>query len=122
LALSPTNPQVLNNLANVLMRLKDPGAVAIAEKATLQNPIDANLADTLGWALFQNSQIDRALQVLQAARSLDAKNSDVRYHLAVVLVQKGNKTEARAELEAALKNERPFESKTEAVALLKTLS
>ncbi len=121
LKIAPDDASVLNNLANVLLRLKDPGAVAVAEKAVQLSPGDANTIDTLGWALFQNGQPERSLQALREAKLTDSGNGDVRYHLAVVLAQKGNKGDARAELETALKSARPFENKADAIALLKAL-
>jgi Flp pilus assembly protein TadD len=121
LALSPDDADALNNLANVLLRLKDPSAVAVAEKAMAKAPSNANAIDTLGWALFQNGQADRALQLLRDARLREPGNPDIRYHLAAVLAQSGRKTEARDEVEAALKSGRRFETMVEADSLLKSL-
>ena len=121
LKLQPDDSPALNNLANILLRLKDPGAVKIAEQAVAKNPNNANAVDTLGWALFQNGQDDRALQLLRDARLREPANSEIRYHLAAVLAKTGRKKEARDELEAALKPGTPFEGSTEAAALLKNL-
>jgi Flp pilus assembly protein TadD len=118
---TPDDAAVLNNLANVLLRLKDPGAVKLAEQAVAKSPGSANAVDTLGWALFQAGQTERALPLLRDARLRDPGNPEVRYHLAVVLAQTGRKTEARDELEAALKGAPAFEAATDAAALLKTL-
>nr|WP_315205779.1 XrtA/PEP-CTERM system TPR-repeat protein PrsT [uncultured Albidiferax sp.] len=121
---APEDADVLNNLANVLLRLKDPGAIAMAEKALVKDPANANAIDTLGWALFQTgqtTQIDRALQLLRDARLREPGNPAVRYHLATVLAQLGRKTEARDEAEAALKTGRGFEEQAAAESLLKTL-
>jgi putative PEP-CTERM system TPR-repeat lipoprotein len=117
----PDDAVVLNNLANVLLRLKDPGAVKLAEQAVAKSPGSANAVDTLGWALFQAGQTERALPLLRDARLRDPGNPEVRYHLAVVLAQTGRKTEARDELEAALKGAPTFEAAADAAALLKTL-
>ncbi|MDR7375977.1 putative PEP-CTERM system TPR-repeat lipoprotein [Rhodoferax ferrireducens] len=120
----PDDAEVLNNLANVLLRLKDPSAVAMAERALVKDPSNANAIDTLGWALFrggQAEQADRALQLLRDARLREPANPSIRYHLAAVLAQSGRKTEARDEVEAALKIGRPFESSAAAETLLKTL-
>lgn len=118
---SPDDGETLNNLANVLSRLKDPNAVKVAEQALVKNPANANAVDTLGWALFQNGQTDRALQLLRDARLREPGNPEIRYHLAAVLAQTGRKTEAKAELEAAMSTGRGFESASDATALLKTL-
>jgi len=121
---APDDAEVLNNLANVLLRLKDPGAIAVAEKALAKDTANANAIDTLGWILFQagqSAQVDRALQLLRDARLREPGNPVVRYHLAAVLAQLGRKTEARDEVEAALKAGRGFEEQAAAEGLLKTL-
>ena len=118
---SPDDSEALNNLANVLSRLKDPNAVKVAEQALAKNPANANAVDTLGWALFQSGQTDRALQLLRDARLREPGNPEIRYHLAAVLAQAGRKTEAKSELEAAMSSGRGFESASDATELLKTL-
>lgn len=120
----PDDAEVLNNLANVLLRLKDPSAIAVAEKALAKDATNANAIDTLGWAMFQTGQpahIDRALQLLRDARLREPGNPAIRYHLAAVLAQFGRKAEARDEVEAALKAGRGFEEQAAAESLLKTL-
>lgn len=121
LQIAPTDPEALNNLANVLIRLKDPGAIAAAEKALVRSADNANVIDTLGWALFQGGQTERALAHLRDARLRAPNQSEIRYHLAVVLTQTGRRTEAREELEAALRQGRAFEGMEQAQALLKSL-
>ena len=118
---TPNDVDVLNNLANVLLSLKDPTAIKVAEQALSKDPKNPNVIDTLGWTLFQFGQTDRALQLLRDARLRDPGNAVMRYHLAVVLAQTGRRTEARDELELALKGGRTFENSTDAEALLKTL-
>lgn len=121
LKIAPNDSEALNNLANVLLRLKDPSAVKIAELAVSKNPGNSSAIDTLGWALFQGGQTDRALQLLRDARLREPGNPEIRYHLAVVLAQTGRKLEAREELESALKGERSFENSAQAISLLKSL-
>ena len=122
LKLTPDDSDAINNLANVLLRLKDPGAIAVAEQAVAKNPANYNAIDTLGWALFQGGQADRALQLLRDARLRQPGSAEIRYHLAAVLAQTGRKTEAREELDAALKLGQDFAAKADAQALLKTLA
>jgi putative PEP-CTERM system TPR-repeat lipoprotein len=122
LKIAPDDGTALNNLANVLLRLKDPAAVKIAEQAVDTNPANPNAIDTLGWALFnQGGQTDRALQLLRDARLRDPDNPEIRFHLATVLAQTGRKTEAREELESALKAGNGFEGKAQAQRLLLTV-
>lgn len=119
---APDDADVLNNLANVLLRQKDPTAIKLAEQAVAKRPSNANAIDTLGWILFQNGQTDRALTMLRDARLRDPLNPEIRYHLAVVLSKTGRTREAREELEAALKGGRQFDDVAEAQQLLKTLN
>ncbi|MFZ4285203.1 XrtA/PEP-CTERM system TPR-repeat protein PrsT [Variovorax sp. HJSM1_2] len=128
LADNPDDVSVLNNLANVLLRLKDPGAVRVAEKALALQPGNPNVIDTLAWALFQGgqggatpAQSERALQLLRDARLRAPANPNIRYHLAVVLAQVGRKSEARTEVEAALATGPGWQYTAEAETLLKTL-
>jgi len=121
LKITPEDGSALNNLANVLLRLKDPAAIAVAEQAVAKYPGNVNAIDTLGWALFQGGQTDKALQLLRDARLRDPSHPEIRFHLATVLAQTGRKTEAREELETALKGGQNFESGAEAAALLKSL-
>jgi Flp pilus assembly protein TadD len=118
---APDDVEALNNLANVQLRLKDPAAVKTAEAALAKAPGNANVVDTLGWALYQNGQTDRALQLLRDARLREPGNPEIRYHLGVVLAQTGRKTEAKDELDAALKAAPAFEGRADAEKLLKTL-
>lgn len=117
----PDDSEVMNNLANVLLRLKDPGAAAMAEQALARSPGDVNVIDTLGWALFQAGQRDRALPFLRDARLRDPANPEIRFHLGSVLADAGRSSEAREELDAALKSGRPFEGSAQAQRLLASL-
>lgn len=119
---TPDDSDALNNLANVLLRLKDPGAIQVAEQAVAKNPGNFNAIDTLGWALHQGGQTDRALQLLRDARLRQPNSAEIRFHLGAVLAQTGRKTEAREELEAALKLNQDFDGKAQAQTLLKTLT
>ncbi len=121
LKIAPTDADALNNLANVLMRTKDPAALKVAEQALAAAPNDANIVDTAGWANHLAGQSDRALQLLRDARLRNPASAEIHYHLAVVLANAGRKIEALDELNAALKSGTPFESSAEATRLLQTL-
>jgi putative PEP-CTERM system TPR-repeat lipoprotein len=121
LAVAPRDAAALNNLANVLIRLEDPQALAMAERAAAAAPGSVLAMDTLGWALFRAGQKDKALQTLRDARLRAPGNPEVRYHLAAVLADGGRKAEARRELDEALALRQPFESMAEARALRQTL-
>jgi putative PEP-CTERM system TPR-repeat lipoprotein len=118
----PNHAETLNSLANVLMETKDPGAVAMAErayKADSQNPL---LMDTAGWANHLAGNNDRALQLLREARLRAPDIADIRYHLGAVLAKVGRNAEAREELQAALRANVKFSSVEAARKLLLTLN
>lgn len=117
----PDDVEALNNLANVMIQLKDAGALAIAERALTLRPQDPMIIDTVGWANHVAGKSERALQLLRDARLRAPDNPDVRYHLAQVLAQAGRKAEAREELLAALQGNRKFESQAAAKVLLEAL-
>lgn len=122
LKLMPEDGPTLNNLANVLFRLKEPDAVKVAEQAVAKSPGNAYAIDTLGWILFQQGQADRAIQLLRDARLRAPGSPEIRYHLAAALIKGGRKTEAREELAEALKARKPFEGMEEARKLERELN
>ncbi|NRF69568.1 PEP-CTERM system TPR-repeat protein PrsT [Aquincola sp. S2] len=121
LKLTPDDPDALNNLANVLLRMKDPAAQKVAEQALARNASAPHALDTAGWAAHQAGQPERALQLLRDARLRDPGNAEIRFHLATVLVATGRRAEARDELETALKDKRQLESVAAAEDLLRSL-
>lgn len=121
LKLQPDDPEALNNLANVLLQLKDPAALKVAEQALAHSPGAPHIMDTAGWAAHQAGQTDRALQLLRDARLRDPSNAEVRFHLASVLAASGRRAEAREEVEAALKDRRALDSVAAAENLLRSL-
>ena len=118
---TPGNTEVLNSLANTLIQLKDPGSVRVAELALQNNPLSSAILDTLGWALLQNGQKERALSVLKDARKQGGNNPEIRYHFAAALAQSGLKNDARDELLAAFKISNQFTGSEEATTLLQSL-
>lgn len=113
---------VLNNLANVLARQNDPGALEVARRAYKVMPEDAGVLDTLGWLLVQGGSLDAGLKHLREARVRAPGNPEIRYHLAAVLAQTGRKAEAREELDAVLAEHPVFEESESARRLLRSLS
>lgn len=114
LAHDPQNGPAANNLAQVLLRLNDAGAVAAAERAVKLAPGDANVLDTLGWARARSGALDLGLKTLRDARLKAPESRDIRYHLAWALHRSGKQEEARVELAAALRGEGEFEAAQEA--------
>jgi putative PEP-CTERM system TPR-repeat lipoprotein len=122
LKLTPQDAEVMNNLAIVLIGLKDPAATKVADAALALKPQTPYIIGTAGWAAFHAGQHERALQLLRDARLRDPANASTRYFLAAALAQQGRKGEARQELEAALKEGAGFAYAKDADALLKTLN
>lgn len=102
---------LLNNLALVLLQLNDPQAASVAERAWKLAPNDPILIDTLGWVLVHQGQGDRGLRMLRDARLRDARNPEVRYHLAWALAKAGRPKEAREELAPILGESARFDSR-----------
>lgn len=121
LALTPGDIEILNNLANALMALQDPGAVNVAEQALARAPGNPLITDTAGWANHLAGRNDRALQLLREARLRAPGQPEIRYHLAVALAKAGRKTEAREELQAALGTSTTFTGANDAKNLLSSL-
>lgn len=94
--------EVFNNLANVLLELKDARAVEVARQAQALDPRSPNILDTLGWSLAAAGKVDEAMLVLRDARLRDPSNQDIRFHLASVLASQGRNEEARTELRGVL--------------------
>lgn len=104
--LAPEEPEGLNNLASVLVILKDPAALKVAERALALKPEAAHIIGTTGWAAFHANQPERALQLLRDARLRDPGNPNTRYFLSTVLAQQGRKAEALKELEGVSRDDR----------------
>lgn len=119
---TPQDAEALNNLAIVLVSLKDAGASKVADQALALQPQRPHIIGTAGWAAFHAGKPDRALQLLRDARLRDPKNPGTRYFLGAVLAQQGRKGEAREELQAALAGGPGFLYAKEAGALLQTLN
>lgn len=101
-AAAPGDAEVLNNYANLLLQLKDPGAQGQAEKALKVAPDNPAYLDTLGWILVQTGQADAGLRYLRDARLRRPADGEIRFHLAYALARTGSPSEAREELAAAL--------------------
>lgn len=118
---APDDAEALNNYAHVLLQLRDPAAAGIAQQALAKKPEAAHIIGTAGWVAFKAGQPERALQLLRDARLRDPANPDTRYFLAAVLASTGRATEAREELETALRGGQSFASAKDARQLLATL-
>ena len=120
-AADPYDGDVLNNYANLLLELKDPGAQLQAERAVRLDPTNAFYAGTLGWILVQKGDQPAGLRYLRDARLRRPESGEIRFRLAYALAKSGRTSEAREELAAALAAREPLTSAAEATALRREL-
>jgi tetratricopeptide (TPR) repeat protein len=106
LRLQPDHVIALNNLA---YQMAESGAdldqaLTMAQRAKQQRPTDNNVADTLGWIYIKKNLSDTAIGIFKDLVQKDPARATYRYHLGMALYQKGDKTQAKKELEQALKS------------------
>jgi putative PEP-CTERM system TPR-repeat lipoprotein len=120
LAVQPSDPVALNNLAWIYQTRNDPRARAMAQKAYLLAP-GPQSADTLGWILSKQGESKTAVLLLtQAARNLST-DPTIFYHLAVALNGSGQKDRAVQVLTQLVSTPAEFEDKPAARKLLQDL-
>lgn len=122
LTLRPGDPELLNALAMLYQMTADPRALKTAQHAYRLSPENPYIADTLGWVLVSNGDPEKGLRFLREAQLRLSDLPDIGYHLARALHALNRDSEARDELNKALRNESDFIERVEAEALLKRLS
>ena len=116
----PANVLALNNLAFVLATQKKPGAVALAEQALQRAPKSGAVMDTLALALAAENQLPRALDMQKQAVAAVPDAHSFRLQLAKLMLQAGDKTNARTELSALAALGSKFPRQAEVAELIKT--
>lgn len=111
----------LNNLAWLLVANAPEKALPLAKRAHELRPGEPLIADTYGWTLLANGEVDQAVELLGAAARQAPQVPDIQYHYAAALARAGRAPEARSRLEQLLRGSAAFGARTEAVELLKTL-
>jgi len=106
LKIDPEQGIALNNLAYIMA---DEGvdlnqAMTMAQKARQKMPNAYVVKDTLGYIYVKKNLSDPTMWSYNDAVKDDPKNPTFRYHLALALLQKGNRPQARRELETAMRN------------------
>ena len=111
LALDPNNAAAMNNLAfNLAETGKDlDRALALAQGVARKFPNDPGVIDTLGWVYAKRGLNQSALQVLRGLVKNHPKEPAFRYHLAVVLMQDKQASDAKREFLTALAQHPPQE-------------
>ena len=61
-------------------------------------------SDTVGWIYFKKKNTDTAISVLTNVVQKDPREPVYHYHLAAALLEKGDRDEARRQLQSALEN------------------
>ncbi len=115
-------PMVLNNLAWLYDRKGDPRALGLAERAHRLAPKSPEIADTLGYLLVRDKQVDRGLALLQRAHDKLKAAPEVRFHLAVALDAAGRRDEARHLLDGLVAEQAQFEEAAAAGELHRRLA
>ena len=121
LALSPTQPVLLNNLAWLYSEAKDPRALETAQRAVQYSQRQPAIVDTLGWILVQQGRTNDGLAYLSEAHKAQVRNPEFTYHYAAAVAKAGNVAEARSVLAALLADPRAFPSRKDAESLRASL-
>jgi tetratricopeptide (TPR) repeat protein len=106
LKIAPNDPIALNNLAYMMAESgRDlDQALTFAQKAKQQLPNNVDVADTLGWVFIKKNLSDDAIKIFNDLLAKKPEHVTWRYHLAMALFQKGDKLQAKKELQQAMKN------------------
>lgn len=126
LALTPSNRDVLNQLALTLIESSDDADKRRAVQfATLNRQVNTNNPDvnvTLAWVLYQTGDARNATRALQQGLQGGALSPDGSFLLAKVLLARDDKVNAKRLIESALKNDQGiFIKRSEAEKILGTL-
>ncbi len=106
LKIEPDNPIALNNLAYLLAETGAnlDQALTMAQRAKQKMPQEDNVADTLGWIYIKKNLSDNAVQIFRELVRKNPSHPTYRFHLAMALFQKGDKPQAKKELDTALRS------------------
>ncbi len=121
LEIQPDNVLALNNVAWLMAQQKQPGALALAEKANQLAPNQPALMDTLAYVLALEKQPQRAVELQKKAMAQAPQNNGLRLTLAKIYLENGDKVNARAELDTLAKLGDKFGAQAEVTRLLATL-
>jgi tetratricopeptide (TPR) repeat protein len=103
LKFEPDNPVALNNLA---YEKADSGrdldvALSYVQKARLKSPQDPNIIDTLGLIYYKRDLIDDSIRLFSEIVNRSPGNATFHLHYAMALYKKGDKVQAKKELDLA---------------------
>ena len=103
LKMQPDNAVALNNVAysKAEQGVDLDQALILAERARNKRPDDPDVIDTVGLIFVKKNLTDDGLRLLRELVARVPSNPLYHLHLAMALYQKGDKTEAKKELESA---------------------
>uniref|UniRef100_UPI0013DBE2D9 tetratricopeptide repeat protein n=1 Tax=Sandarakinorhabdus rubra TaxID=2672568 RepID=UPI0013DBE2D9 len=104
LVLSPEEPGVLNYLGYSLLERGEqlPEARRLIARAAALRPGDGGIVDSLGWMQLNAGEVDRAVDTLERAVTLEPLEPTIISHLGDALWQQGRRIEARFRWRQAL--------------------
>ncbi|MFG6412434.1 XrtA/PEP-CTERM system TPR-repeat protein PrsT [Roseateles sp. DC23W] len=123
-ALLKRNPDavpLINNVAWLRSKTGKPGARELAERGLKLNGDDAALRDTYATVLANEKAFDKALSVQRQLIGDHPDQPSFKVNLAQILIQSGDKTAAKAELQDLAKLGSKLPQQKQVEALLKTL-
>ena len=119
-ALRPSDPLALNNLAWLRSQAGDHDhALALAKRAYFISPQPSS-ADTLGWIMVGAGDVNGALPLLQQASESGRAPGQI-YHYAAALARAGQRAQARALLDKLLSGNPTFDERADAQRLSDSL-
>lgn len=120
LAMNPNDAAALNNLAWIEQKQGAPDAESLATRAYYVAPLP-QMADTLGWILYQHQKNGEALPLLRSAHESLPADPNVTYHYAAALAKAGKGSEAATLLKPVVAEPKDFSDKSAAKSLLASI-
>ncbi len=103
--MNPEQPAILNNVAYLIADLNGDSneALTLARKGLQRVPNDSHLTDTIGFIYMKQHLTDSALQTFRSAVQKAPENPTYHLHLANAMLVGGDKTNAKLQLDLALR-------------------
>jgi tetratricopeptide (TPR) repeat protein len=128
LNIDPKSPQASNNMASLIAQSGGnlDVALSLAQSARRNLPDSPNVADTLGWVLYQKGAYKSAIDSFHDALELSAKSKlpdspTVHFHLGMAYEKNGQAVLARHHLEQVLKIDPKYAKAEDVKKLLEQL-
>ncbi len=104
LKIQPDHAVALNNLAFIKAEegVDLDQALTMSQRARQKMPNSPEVSDTLGWIYIKKNLSEDAVRVFKDLTAKVPGNPTFHYHYGMALLQKGDKSSAKRELEAAL--------------------